>query len=93
MTRKLCLLACLIAFSATFTSAQDKDKKPAEGQAVTAPVANPADVASRDAIMAAAPELTEVPAEYIRRGLLTDANKYVKSSLHSWCHISTNYTS
>ena len=32
---------------------------------------------SRDAIMAAAPELAEVPAEYIRRGLLSDANKYV----------------
>lgn len=30
---------------------------------------------SRDAIIAAAPELAEVPAEYIRRGLLTDANK------------------
>jgi len=30
---------------------------------------------SRDAIMAAAPELAEVPAEYIRRGLLNDANK------------------
>jgi hypothetical protein len=32
---------------------------------------------SRDAILAAAPELADVPAEYIRRGLLSDANKYV----------------
>lgn len=35
---------------------------------------------SRDAIIAAAPELAEIPAEYIRRGLLSDANKYVGSA-------------
>jgi len=64
MMRKFCLLACLLAFSATFTLAQDqdKDKKPAEGQAVTAPVANPADVASRDAIMAATYDVISGPA-------------------------------
>ena len=54
MLRKFCLLACVIALSATFTLAQDQEKKPTDATAEAAPpVANPADVASRDAIMAA----------------------------------------
>lgn len=46
---------------------------------------------SRDAILAAAPELGDVPAEYIRRGLRSRANEYVNKILHSsviiltWC--------
>ena len=54
MLRKICLLAWLFALSATFTLAQDQEKKPGEAApAVAPPVANSADVASRDAIMAA----------------------------------------
>jgi hypothetical protein len=56
MLRKFCLLVCLIGLSASFAPAQEQEKKPstAEQEASTAPpVANPADVASRDAIMAA----------------------------------------
>lgn len=63
MMRKLCLLICLIALSAPFASAQDQEKKPIEGQATTAPpVAIPADVASRDAIMAATYDVISGPA-------------------------------
>src|ERR1700733_8675155 len=60
--RKLCLLACLIAFSATFTRAQDQEKKPGDEQPATAPMAKPADVASRDAIMAATYDVISGPA-------------------------------
>jgi hypothetical protein len=53
MMRKLCLLACLTTLSATFALAQEQEKKTEEEQPATAPTAKPADVASRDAIMAA----------------------------------------
>ena len=54
--RKLCFAVCLALLLAPFAGAQDQEKKPstAEQEAVAAPpVANPADVSSRDAIMAA----------------------------------------
>jgi hypothetical protein len=62
MMRKLCLLVWLVAFSAPCVLAQEKEKKPAEEQPVTAPVANPADVSSRDAIMAATYDVISGPA-------------------------------
>jgi hypothetical protein len=41
---------------------------------------------SREAIMAVAPELVNVPAEYIRRGLRPRAYQYVTSYIHSVIH-------
>src|SRR5271156_2803679 len=62
MMRKTCLLVWLIAFSAPFVLAQAQEKKPAEEQPATAPVANPADVSSRNAIMAATYDVISGPA-------------------------------
>ncbi len=63
MLRKVCLLACFIAVTAGFAFAQDQEKKPTDATAETAPpVANPADVASRDAIMAATYDVISGPA-------------------------------
>lgn len=46
---------------------------------------------SRDSIIAAAPELSNVPVEYIRRGLRPKATQYVLShrSPFTWCSTAT----
>src|ERR1700691_3930535 len=62
MMRKLSLLVWLMAFSAPFVTAQDQQKKPAEKQPPPAALTNPADVASRDAIMAATYDVISGPA-------------------------------
>ena len=63
MLRKVCLLACLVGLTAGLAFAQDQEKKPTDATAETAPpVANPADVASRDAILAATYDVISGPA-------------------------------
>jgi hypothetical protein len=63
--RKIGLLVCLIALGSTFAFAQDQEKKTEESPTAAAPappVANQADVASRDAIMNAVYEVISGPA-------------------------------